>query len=117
MSIAEQPVAAHPRFIVWRLRRRWIVAFVVLLVALWLAAGTLRAADLARAYFVGSHDPAQTLANVTVDGVGLAIFPPFWQVAVSGDVIEPGNTWVSYRLYMNVWVEPLSGFAFANGSG
>ncbi len=99
------------------MRRRWIaLAFVGALLVAWVLVGMVRAESAARAWFAGAHGPGATVANVEVTGVAPGI-PPFWQVTISGDVIEAGRTTASYRSYMNVWIEPITGFGFANGSG
>ena len=94
-----------------------IGAAVVLAVlfASWLFAGNLRAESLARDYFEHSHGTG-TVTNVTIDAVSPGV-PPFWEVRISGDVIEAGATTPVYRLYMRLWVEPISGYIFVNGAG
>ena len=99
------------------MRRRWLAAAVVLaLLCAWVLDGALRAEAAARAWFAGAHGPGATVENVEVTGVAPAI-PPFWQVQISGDVVEAGRTTPSYRSYMSVWIEPLTGLGFASGSG
>jgi hypothetical protein len=99
------------------MRRRWIALAVVLaLAAAWVLVGMVRAESAARAWFATAHGEGVTVANVEVTGVAPAI-PPFWQVTISGDVVEAGRTTPAYRSYMIVWVEPVTGFGFANGSG
>jgi len=66
-----------------------IVGVLAVILCVWLVAGNLRAEALARDYFAHAHGGA-SVANVEVDGVAPAL-PPFWQVEVRGDVIEPGD--------------------------
>jgi hypothetical protein len=100
-----------------RIRRRWLALLVVVVLgAGWVLVGALRAEAAARAWFAGAHGPGATVENVEVTGVAPAI-PPFWQVQISGDVVEAGRTTPSYRSYMSVWIEPLTGLGFASGSG
>lgn len=94
---------------------RWLL--VVLVVgAVWIIGGITRADGAARTWFANVYPAGVTVTNVTVDGMFPAI-PPFWQVEISGDVIEAGQSHSSYRSYMNVWIEPITGFGFLNGSG
>jgi hypothetical protein len=81
----------------------------------WLFVGNLRAEGLARDYFAHGHGTA-TVTNVTVDAISPAV-PPFWEVDISGDVIEAGGTTPAYRSAMRLWVEPFTGVVFMNGSG
>lgn len=98
-----------------RLRRR--VAIGVAVVALvWVLGGVLRAGPAARDWFVGQQGGSAHVRNVTVDGV-LPAVPPFWNVSISGDVVQPGNTSPSYRSYMVVWIEPFTGWVFLLASG
>jgi hypothetical protein len=100
-----------------RARRRAIaLAVFLVLVAVWAFAGVVRAEAAARAWFAGAHGEGATVVNVEVAGVAPAV-PPFWQVQISGDVVEAGRTTPSYRSYMSVWIEPLTGLGFASGSG
>jgi hypothetical protein len=45
------------------------------------------------------------------------VVPPFWSVSISGDVIQPGQTRPVYRSYMNVWVEPITGWVILMNAG
>jgi hypothetical protein len=92
-----------------------IAAVLVVSLCVWLGAGNLRAEAVARDYFSHAHGGA-SVANVEVDGVTLAL-PPFWQVEIHGDVIEPGRTGSAYESAMRLWVEPVSGFVLAMGAG
>lgn len=82
----------------------------------WLVAGSLRAGDLARAYFATAHGPGATVTNVQIDAASPAV-PPFWSVTVSGDVTEEGRTTPSYESHMILWVEPITGIVLGAGSG
>jgi hypothetical protein len=109
---------AEPRPRARRRAARILVAAVVVLAVLfgsWLIAGNLRVASLARDYFEHSHGTG-TVTNVTIDAMSPGV-PPFWEVRISGDVIEAGATTPVYRLYMRLWVEPISGYIFVNGAG
>jgi hypothetical protein len=92
-----------------------VALVVVLLFGGWLVAGTMRADGLARDYFL-AHHRSSTVAHVTIDAESPSI-PPFWSVQISGDVIEPGQSSVTYRSYMRLLVEPISGFVVSNGAG
>ncbi len=96
-------------------RRRFVLAL-ALLTCGWMLAGILRADAAARDWFARAHGSQATVVDVQVTGV-VAAFPPFWQVTISGDVVEAGRATPSYRSSMNVWIEPITGFGFANGSG
>jgi hypothetical protein len=96
-------------------RRAWLLVIVVVL-AVWLAAGALRAETVARDYFVTAHGSGATVAGVQVEGSGPAV-PPFWSVTLSGDVIETGKTTPSYRSAMILWVEPITGWVIVTGAG
>lgn len=98
-------------------RTRWRVLAVLIALAVgWVIVGIVRAEPAARAWFAGAHGPGATVADVEVTGVAPGV-PPFWQVTISGDVVEAGRTTASYRSYMIVWIEPITGFGFAGGSG
>ena len=92
-----------------------IVGVLAVILCVWLVAGNLRAEALARDYFAHAHGGA-SVANVEVDGVAPAL-PPFWQVEVRGDVIEPGRPGSAYESAMRLWVEPITGFVLAMGAG
>jgi len=99
------------------MRNRWLALTVVLVLAgAWVMFGIVRAETAARAWFASAHGLGATVSHVEVTGVGPAI-PPFWHVTISGEVIEAGRTSPSYRSYMSVWIEPVTGFGFADGSG
>jgi hypothetical protein len=53
---------------------------------------------------------------MTIDAASPGL-PPFWEVNISGDVIEAGATTPAYRSNMRLWIEPLSGFVLENGAG
>jgi hypothetical protein len=108
-SASRRPPPSAPR----ATRRR--VLTVVAILACWFAAGLLRADGAARGFFADAHGAGVTVARVTVDG--LIPVPPFWAVTISGDVIEAGQTSPSYRSYMILLVEPLSGWGAVLGSG
>jgi hypothetical protein len=93
----------------------WVVVLMVVL-AVWLGLGSLRATTIARDAFAVAHGPGATVANVQIEGSGPAI-PPFWSVTISGDVIEAGRTDPAYRSHMILWVEPITGSVFVGGSG
>ena len=80
-----------------------------------LLAGNLRADSLTRDYFLAHHG-SSTVVNVTIDAESPWI-PPFWSVQISGDVIEPGGSSVTYRSHMWLLVEPISGLVVSNGGG
>jgi hypothetical protein len=82
----------------------------------WLGAGWLRAADVARAYFAGAHGAGATVSNVSVDSQTPAI-PPFWSVTIGGEVTEAGRTAPSYESHMILWIEPITGIVLGGGSG
>ena len=96
-------------------RRGFVLAF-ALLTCGWMLVGMLRADAAARDWFARAHGSEATVVGVQVTGV-VPVFPPFWKVTIRGDVVEAGRTTPSYRSYMNVWIEPITGFGFANGSG
>jgi hypothetical protein len=85
------------------------------LVGLAAVLGSLRAEPIARDYFIRAH-AQDTLANVKVEHVRVA-WPPFWEVEVSADVMEPGSTTVAYVGAMRIWVEPITGYAFVDEQG
>jgi len=92
------------------------VAFVIaLLFGSSLLAGNLRADSLARDYFLAHHG-SSTVVSVTIDAESPWI-PPFWSVQISGNVIEPGRSSVTYRSHMWLLVEPISGLVVFNGAG
>jgi hypothetical protein len=96
---------------------RLVLAIVLVgLLASWLGIGSLRTTTVARDWFALAHGPGSTVANVQVEGAGPAI-PPFWSITISGDVIEAGRSTAAYRSHMMLWVEPVTGWVFANGSG
>jgi hypothetical protein len=82
--------------------------------ATWLLVGLLRADLVARDYFARIHD-GQTVTNVETHL--LPAIPPFWSGSIDGDVIQPGQTSPVYRSHMNVWVEPITGWAILMGAG
>jgi hypothetical protein len=97
---------------------RTLVAVAVVIALLFgssLLAGNLRADSIARDYFIAHHG-SSTVANVTIDAESQWI-PPFWSVRISGDVIEPGGSSVTYRSQMQLLVEPISGLVVFNGAG
>jgi hypothetical protein len=100
-----------------RLARALVAVAIVdaLLFGGWLVAGNLRAGGLARDYFLAQHGTS-TVVNVTIDAESPWI-PPFWSVRISGDVVEPGQSSVTYRSHMWLLVEPVSGFVVVNGAG
>ena len=95
-------------------RVTWLL---ILILAAWLAAGLLRAEPVARDYFAHAHGGAATVENVEVAGV-IPLFPPFWGVAINGEVREPqmttGRGYVSAMLLV---VEPFTGTVFVFGAG
>ena len=98
------------------MRLRWRIAIVVAMVAIvWVLGGVLRAGPAARDWFA-QQQGGDSVINVTVDSV-LPAVPPFWNVAISGDVVQPGSTSPSYRSYMVVWIEPFTGWAIRLASG
>lgn len=96
-------------------RVAWL-AVILGVLAVWLGLGSLRATTIARDDFARAHGAEATVVNVQVEGAGPAI-PPFWSVAISGDVIEAGRTAPAYRSSMILWVEPITGSVLVIGSG
>jgi hypothetical protein len=94
---------------------RQALARLLVVVAIWLVVGFIRAPMAARAWFVNAHG-VDTIVNVSIDALGPAI-PPFWFVNVGGDIIEPGATSPSYRSHMILIVEPIAGFVLVFGQG
>jgi len=90
-------------------------ALVGAFLGVWLIAGFLRADAVARDYFAHAHGGA-TVANVHSDAMTPGV-PPFWQVQVRGDVIEPGRIGPAYQSSMRLWVEPITGFVVVMGAG
>jgi hypothetical protein len=93
-----------------------VASVLVVMLAVWLVAGIVRAETVARDYFGTAHGLGATVADVHVEGSGPAI-PPFWSVTISGDVIEAGKTTPSYRSALILWVEPITGWVIVNGAG
>jgi hypothetical protein len=94
---------------------RAAAAVVGLLLVAWITAGFLRADAVARDYFAHAHGSA-TVANVQSDAMTPGV-PPFWQVQIRGDVIEPGRSGPAYQSSMRLWVEPITGFVIVMGAG
>jgi hypothetical protein len=65
----------------------WLLMIVVVL-AVWLAAGALRAETKARDHFAAAHGEGATVADVHAEASG-PTDPPFWSVTINRHVTEP----------------------------
>jgi hypothetical protein len=97
-------------------RGRVALAAILALIVAWVLLGLMRAEAAARDWFTQAHGEGARVVDVEVDGVFPAV-PPFWQVTLSGGVVEAGRTAPVYRSYMVVWIEPITGFGFAGAAG
>jgi hypothetical protein len=100
-------------------RRRWPVwlARAVVVLAVWLALGFLRAPAVARDWLARQallH--GQAVVNVATE-FAAPLVPPLWLVNVHGDVIEAGGTAPVYTSYQLLVVEPISGAVLVFGQG
>jgi hypothetical protein len=95
-----------------RLRGRAVVGLLLIVVAVWVVAGLVRAPVLAQDYVAHLERPKQLSDGTTTLGPAI---PPFWSVRVQATVTEPNGT--SYTATQLLWVEPISGLVLTMGAG
>jgi hypothetical protein len=95
---------------------RWVLGILAVGFVIWVLGGVVRADGAARDWFAGAHGSGATVSNVDVEGLAPAI-PPFWQLTISGDVTEAGQTTPAYRSTMHVFIEPWTGIGWSDVQG